>query len=148
LSSSQLSRFGLDGWALDYIDGPEPVLSMLCGSRGINRSAVSLRDITEDQHNMLLQTQCRVWVVASNCYRTNVRSEYGSHATSTTARSVGTPRYWTDRPIDSSAKRELQEEIKTLDQSFATLKEQIVPLRNRINELRKAGADILLKVVS
>jgi hypothetical protein len=148
LASSQLSRFGLDGWAIDYIDGPEPVLSMLCGSRGLNKSAVSLQDITEDQHNMLLQTQCRCWVVGSHCYRTNVRAEYGSQATSTTTRSVAAPRVWTDQAIDSSAKQEIQRTINNLNQTFTALKTQIKPVRDKITELQKSLGEISAEVVS
>jgi hypothetical protein len=148
LSASQVERFGLDGWALDYIDGPEPVLSMLCGSRGINKSAISLRDITEDQHNMLVRTQCRCWVVASNCYRTTVRAEYGSQAASTVTKSVGPVRFWTDRPVDSSAKREIEDKINALRQDFITLKEEIQPLRNKIDELEQTFNGITEEIVS
>jgi chromosome segregation ATPase len=148
LSNSQLERFGLDDWAVNYIDGPEPVLSMLCGSKAIHKSAVSLRDISEEQHNALLQTQCRVWVVGSHCYRTNVRAEYGSQATSTTTRSVAAARFWTDRPIDSSAKREIQGRIDTLNQEFSELKERIKPLRIKIDALEKAVQNIKEEVVS
>ena len=148
LSASQLEQSGLDGWALDYIDGPEPVLSMLCGSRAINKSAVSLRDITEEQHNRLLQTPCRCWVVASHCYRTNVRAEYGAQATSTTTRSVGNPKFWTDRPVDSSAKRELGERMEALEQSFEGLRAQIRPIRSRSSELSTKCREILDEVVS
>ena len=148
LSASQLQQFGLDGWALDYIDGPEPVLSMLCGSRAINKSAVSLGDIPEEQHNRLLQTQCRCWVVGGHCYRTNVRAEYGSQAASTTTKSVNTPKFWTNQPIDSSAKREIQERLNSLSQNFEALKEQIMPVRTKVNELKAMREAVLDEVVS
>lgn len=148
LSASQLQQFGLDGWALDYIDGPEPVLSMLCGSRAINKSAVSLGDIPEEQHNRLLQTQCRCWVVGGHCYRTNVRAEYGSQAASTTTKSVNTPKFWTNQPIDSSAKREIQERLNSLSQNFEALKEQIMPVRTKVNELKAMREAVLEEVVS
>ena len=148
LSASQLQEFGLDGWALDYIDGPEPVLSMLCGSRAINKSAVSLRDISEEQHNRLLQTQCRCWVVGNHCYRTNVRAEYGSQAASTSTKSVGTPKVWTNQPIDSSAKRELQERLDSLSRDFEALKEQITPVRTRVGEIRTRREAVLEELVS
>ncbi|KIN01513.1 hypothetical protein OIDMADRAFT_104060 [Oidiodendron maius Zn] len=148
LSASQLQQFGLDGWALDYIDGPEPVLSMLCGSRAINKSAVSLGDIPEEQHNRLLQTQCRCWVVGGHCYRTNVRAEYGSQAASTTTKSVNTPRFWTNQPIDSSAKREIQERLNLLSQNFEALKEQIMPVRTKVNELKAMREAVLEEVKS
>jgi hypothetical protein len=148
LSASQLQQFGLDGWALDYIDGPEPVLSMLCGSKAINKSAVSLRDIPEEQHNRLLQTQCRCWVVGNHCYRTAIRAEYGSQAASTSTRAVGTPRFWTDQPVDSSAKREIQERLDALNQGFAALREQVRPLRTRISEIKTKREEILEELVS
>ena len=148
LHASQLEQFGLDGWALDYIHGPEPVLSMLCGSRAINKSAVSLRDITEEQHNRLLQTPCRCWVVASHCYRTNVRAEYGTQATSTTTRPVVNPRYWTDHPVDTSAEREMRERMEALEQRFEGLRAQVLPIKTRKNELMTKRKGILEEVVS
>lgn len=147
LSASQLKQFGLDGWALDYIEGPEPVLSMLCGSKGIHRSAVSLGDITEEQHNMLLKTQCRCWVVSSHCYRTNTRSEYGSQATSTTTRPVGTPRFWTDQPVDTSARREIQQQADALDRSLVELKDKINPIRTMMVDLKKKTSEMTDEIV-
>ena len=56
LPAHEMDRCGLEGWALDFIDGPEPVLAMLCDSAKIHYAGVSLRDITEDQFNILVQS--------------------------------------------------------------------------------------------
>ena len=150
MPTSDLQRYGLEGWAIDYIDGPEPVLSMLCGSRKLQESAVSLKDITEDQHNKLVQSkQCRGgWVAGSHLYRINSRSEYGAQATSTTTRYLGTPKWWTDRPVDSSAKRELQAKLGDIKQRLAALKQEIFPIRDKIKELKAAREELVTEIVS
>jgi len=147
ISPEEMLRCGLDGWALDFIDGPEPVLAMLCNSSKVNATGISLKEVTEEQHEVLVNGKCNSWVAGNTSYRVNSRKDYGAHATSTVTKSIGRPRFWTqDHAVDSSVSREAREKIEQLDASFEDLKQQIIPLRAEIatleNQMREMKAEV------
>lgn len=136
ISQNDMRNLGFEGWASDFIDGPIPVLSMLCYSARINRTAVGLRDSTEDQHNMIVDNGIiNSWITGGTLSRVAKRSEYGAGATSTTTRAVRCGQYWTDQPVDSSAKREIEEKMERLDDEFQKMAAEIKPLREKLKNL-------------
>jgi len=140
LSASEMQSFGFDHWALDLVDGPEPVLAMLCSSVKLFSTAIGLKDITEDQHNMITQNGAvSSWVVGNHNYRVSRRAEYGSGATSTTTKNVAPARFWTDRPLDGSMRRKIEARIASLVREYEELKEQVLPVRE---EIAKFKADL------
>ncbi|RDL37308.1 Uncharacterized protein BP5553_04741 [Venustampulla echinocandica] len=143
LSAQDKQHFGLDGWAVDFIDGPGPVLSMLCESLNMHRTGISLQDITDDQFDAIIaQGQLNTWVAGTNYYKVSRRREYGPQAVSTNTRTVGPARYWIDQPVDTSAKEEMQTKIDSLKSKFEALKAQIRPLRLNKNDLMAKVKDI------
>ncbi|OWP00940.1 hypothetical protein B2J93_236 [Marssonina coronariae] len=148
LSEQQMQQLGLDAWAIDLVDGPGPVLSFL-ESRGLDRSAVALQDITEDRYNFIKEkTKLTQWATNSNSYRIQKREEYGPSATSSTSRQVNAARYWTDQPVDTSGKREIREKISEIESEFEDLKKQILPLRATIKELREKGHQLQKEIAT
>jgi predicted nucleic acid-binding Zn-ribbon protein len=88
------------------------------------------------------------WVVGRHNYRVQRRKEYGAGAASTTTRNINAAKIWTDQPVDQVAHRELEEKISTLFQEFEEIKKQVLPLRERIQELRNQRSDVMADVVS
>ncbi|CAG8961026.1 hypothetical protein HYFRA_00002566 [Hymenoscyphus fraxineus] len=137
LSEEELKRFGLNGWALDYIDGPEPVLAMLCETRGLNRSAIAAQDITTQQYDTILQDGRLVQFVAGkSAYSVSRRKEYGPQAVSTTTKTVPPAVWWVDKPVDGAAREAIRAQMRTLTEEFATLKSEITAARTRMAELK------------
>jgi chromosome segregation ATPase len=137
IPSSELQRYGLDGYALDFIDGPETVLSMLASAKGLHKAAVSLTELNDEQYNTILATKKIVSFAAGrNNYTVRRRAEYGDAAVSTATRDVKAARYWVDRPVDVSARRELQTEIDTLQQEWQTLREPAGEIKERVKQLQ------------
>ncbi|RFU26736.1 hypothetical protein B7463_g9588, partial [Scytalidium lignicola] len=138
-SDEDLRRCGLDGWALDFIDGPEPVLTMLCDSQRINMIGVGLKDVTEEQYQLNLQRRCNpnMWVAGRQYYRVSSRPEYGPSAVSTMTRSIRPARSWSDRPVDVSARRQMEERITNLKHDLDELKEQATPTREKRDQLEE-----------
>ena len=139
VSQQELGRYGLEGWALDYVDGPEPVLAMLCsdGPR-LQQTAVALQDTTPQQYEMLQNSPIACWVSRKSIYKINRRREYGPGATSTTVRDVRRARCWTEQPVDMNAKRALQEniagwkdEVDSLGAEFKGLQEELANLKEQ-----------------
>jgi hypothetical protein len=149
LSQNDMHKLGFEGWASDFIDGPIPVLSMLCYSAGIHRTAVSLRESSEDQHHMIINNgMINSWNTGGTASRVSKRSEYGPGATSTTTKVVFPGRFWTDQPVDSGAKREIEQKMAQLDAEFEELKAEVQPLRQRIDNLKSTIKDLHAEIVS
>ncbi|CAG8976690.1 hypothetical protein HYALB_00010816 [Hymenoscyphus albidus] len=137
LPAEELKRFGLNGWALDYIDGPEPVLAMLCETRGLNKSAIAAQDITTQQYDTILQDGRLVQFVAGkSAYSVSRRKEYGPQAVSTTTKTVPPAVFWVDKPVDGAAREAIRAQMRTLTEEFAILKSEITAARTRMAELK------------
>lgn len=136
ISENQMAQFGFDGWASDFIDGPEPVITMLCLQSRIHLTGISLNEINESQYNIIVSGPVQTFVTAKAYYRINSRREYGPGATSTTTRTVGPGTVWTSQPVDLSAKQELQEKIQILSDEFNRMREESVSLKANIEELK------------
>ena len=140
VSAEQMKRFGFEGWALDYLSGPEPVLAMLCAEVHIHEAGIGLRDTSPQQHELLENSPIQSWATSISTYRITRRREYGPGAVSTQVRPVKRASVWTDQPVDLTAKRELQDNIRGWTEEVASLQaeseadqQRILAYRNAIN---------------
>ncbi|CZT05662.1 related to structural maintenance of chromosome protein (SMC) [Rhynchosporium agropyri] len=137
LSAQDLQRLGLDGWAIDFIDGPGPVLNMLCDVRRLEKSPVGLQESNEESYNEIVAVETVThWVSGPSFHQVSRRKEYGPEAFSTTAKHVPEATNWTDQPVDTAAKREVQERIDAMEGEFEELKRVIKPIRSDIEQKR------------
>ena len=143
MSEEETRQSGFDGWALDYLIGPEPVLAMLCsdGPR-LNQTGVSLRDTTPEQYEMLQKSPISSWVSSRSIYRINRRREYGPGATSTQVRDTKKAKVWTSQPVDLTAKRELQENIDGWKEEVHAIEVKIDRTRAQVSQLKEEKAEI------
>ncbi|KAH8662344.1 structural maintenance of chromosome complex subunit SmcA [Xylariales sp. PMI_506] len=112
MSAEEVRRLGLDGFAIDYLEGPEPVLAMLCAEKFLHSSGVALREISSEQFNNLQSSQrINTWATGQTYFRVIRRREYGPDAATTNTRSILPGRYWTDQPIDNDEKVELKKQF-------------------------------------
>ncbi|KAL4805864.1 P-loop containing nucleoside triphosphate hydrolase protein [Aspergillus unguis] len=123
-SGDELRNLGFQGWAVDFLDGPEPVLAMLCSEKLLHQTPVSLRDISDQTYSTLETGSITSWVAGKSSYQIIRRREYGPGASSTRVRQVKPARCWTSQPVDVSAKRELQGRIQELKSEMEAGKEQ------------------------
>lgn len=147
MSSQDLQKLGLDGWALDYVDGPEPVLAMLCGAIRLDRIAVGLNDLSESQYNALTSSAVTTFVTGRSHYSVQRRREYGPGATSTTTKSIQNARYWTGQPIDTNDKHELEETLKGLRENFQVMKVESSELKEKLRALSEKRSSVLETIV-
>ena len=111
VSSDSMKRLGFEHWALDLLSGPEPVMAMLCFDCHIHATGIARRDITRQQYDMLHNSPIAAWATGTSVYKISRRREYGPGASSTQVRDVRKAGIWTEQPVDSTAKRELQRNI-------------------------------------
>ena len=116
----QMKRFGFEGWALDYINGPEPVLKMLCMDIHIHEAGIAVQDTTPQQFELLQNSPIQSWATNKSTYKISRRREYGPSASSTLVKSIRRASIWTDQPVDLTAKRELQENIQGWTEEVAS----------------------------
>ena len=138
VSVEQMKQYGFEGWALDYIDGPEIVLGMLCAELHIHEAGVAMRDTTPQQFGFLQNSPIQSWVTSKSTYRITRRREYGPSAMSTLVKNIRRATIWTDQPVDLTAKRELQENIQGWTEEVASLKAEADGDQRKIMTYRNA----------
>lgn len=149
LSPEEMRNFGMDGWAIDYIDGPLAVLCMMCDSQGLHQAAITLQDVSENQYNAILAGErLNRWTTATQSYKVSRRREYGPSAISTLSRAIRPASWWVDQPVDTSARREMEEKLKALNEEIATLKAEATPIKSKQEELGKSRRELEEKIVS
>ncbi|CAO1598916.1 Structural maintenance of chromosomes protein 5 [Xanthoria calcicola] len=136
IDRDQLGRYGLTGWALDYMSGPEPVMAMLCANVRLERTGVGDQDTTPEQFELLQNGPIENWVTKRSSYKIVRRREYGPSATSTNVRDVRRAQVWTNQPIDIRAKRDLQENIEGWTGEITEYQSQVATAQKEIEELR------------
>lgn len=146
-SLEELKAFGLDGFAIDYIDGPAPVLAMFCSEKRLNSTAIGLADLTEEQYNAIIKDdRIRYFAGGKQFYTSARRAEYGAHAVSTRVQQVRhDTKFWKDTPVDmdDSVKVELQRQLadavaknQELRKENARLGELMETLRTEATKMR------------
>ncbi|KAJ3569358.1 hypothetical protein NPX13_g6112 [Xylaria arbuscula] len=130
LSREQLRQFGLDAYAINFLDGPEPVLAMLCADKRLHMSAVAQQDISNAQYeNLMAFERIPSWATGTRVYRVSRRREYGPNATSTTTRTIQPGRFWTDQPVDDGERADIERQMQEIKQELEDLKPQAHEIR-------------------
>ncbi|KAL8824374.1 MAG: hypothetical protein Q9191_005097 [Dirinaria sp. TL-2023a] len=135
-SDEELSRYGLDGWASDFISGPEPVLVMLYPEIRLHLTAVGWEDTTPEQYDMLSTSRIDNWATSKSTYKIVRRREYGSSAVSAHVGNNKPATIWTDQPVDIGAKRELQESIEGWSQEVKAFENENKELQAQLHHVR------------
>ncbi|KAJ4402804.1 Structural maintenance of chromosomes protein 5 [Neurospora sp. IMI 360204] len=137
-SQAELNALGLDGFIIDFIEGPDPVLAMFCAEKQLHRTAIALADISEEQYDKItLDGRIRFFAAGRQSYHITRRVEYGSGAVSTRVQQVRPGKFWTDKPVDDSVKRELQRQVAEAVGEREELKKENTRLLGLINASRE-----------
>lgn len=131
MSKEDMQALGFDGWAQEFLKGPDPVLAMLCGEQRIYETGVSLTGINDHQLDRISKTRLTSYVAGRTSYRTTRRAQYGPNAVSTMTRPVRPGRIWKDQPMDTTGDRVLTQKINSLTEQYEPLKAEVVPLREK-----------------
>ncbi|KAL2020982.1 hypothetical protein VTK56DRAFT_7756 [Thermocarpiscus australiensis] len=124
LSKEELASLGFDGYVRDYLEGPEPVLAMLCAEKRLHASAVALRDISDEQFDRIQRTESlNQFAAGKQLYRITRRREYGPGATSTRVTQFAKGQFWADQPLDAAEKTELMRKIQELNMQLKEMDE-------------------------
>lgn len=145
----EAQSLGLDGFALNYLDGPEPVLAMLCAEKRLHQSGISLREHTDDEYEKLVHNgKINQWAAGKQQYIVRRRKEYGPNAMTTVAKRIQPGRFWTSQPVDSQEKVELNRQLTEVSGEAEVLKSEYKDLRQKNDPLEEQKGDIQRKIVS
>lgn len=147
LSDGEIRQFGFDGWAKDYLNGPDPVVAVLCSENRLHQTPIGLRDINDDEYNRIAEGTITSWVSGKHSYQISRRREYGPSATSTRTRQVRRAQAWTTQPIEASTKHELQQRIQILRDELREFDEKAEAGRARLDQLGREHGDIKREMV-
>lgn len=140
--SDEIQKMGFDGWARDYLNGPEPILSVLCSENRLHQTPVTLRDISDEEFNQMESGSIASWVAGKQSYQITRRREYGPSATSTRVRQVRPARIWTSQPVDAMAKQDLEQASSALKEELRELHQQMESEKTKLTELGGAHKKI------
>ncbi|KAK3693986.1 SMC5-like protein [Podospora appendiculata] len=138
LPRADLGRLGLDGYVTDYLEGPEPVLAMLCAEKRLHASAIALQDISEDAFERIKESEkISHFAAGKQLYRITRRREYGPGAVSTRVTQFQKGQFWSDQPVDMAEKTELRRKLDELQGEITELRTQMDEKNETRNELLK-----------
>ena len=144
--AEQLRDFGLDSWAISHLNGPEPVLAMLCEGKYLHATAIGHRDVNDDQLKRIADSAISGAVAGKYSYKFSRRREYGAAGNSTAAREVRAARVWTNQPVDVGAKAALQREINEHSSDLDEIKNELARLGTEKKELGVKSRQMLEEI--
>lgn len=157
VSSAEASALGLDGFAIDFLEGPKPVLAMLCSERKLHMAGVALEEVSREQFNALQNSEkISSWSTGDTFFRVVRRKEYGPDAKTTSTKQITKSTIWTDAPVDTSEKADLQRKLgeKTIQRNelateYKALVDQVealdaksVVLETELKDLKSEKSDL------
>jgi chromosome segregation ATPase len=146
VSNQELQRLGFDGWLLDGLSGPEPVLAMLCGSSRLHRTAFTPRSQSESEFEQVSKSKVQSWVAKEGIYTIQTRAEY--QASSTSTRPINKARYWKDQQIDQSSQSELKKKFSELANELDQIKQKGDEKKHNYQERAKESNRLKAETVS
>lgn len=146
MTTEQLHDVGLDGWAIDFIEGPTTVMAMLCQEKMLHQNGVGLREINDTQYNAIVRTGMKNFVAGGTSYRLTNRAEYGEAGKSTSAQQTRAPRVWTDQPVDGALRAQVQQQINEKKSDNADITQLIQELKQAVVGGKEPHAKLMKEI--
>ena len=120
---------GFDGYLLDYIQGPDEVLAVLCQRNRLNEIPVAHKDIRDHDR---AQSVFSGYVAANTSYTT--RRAYGGSSTRSTRITGG---YMFSQNVDTELQTRLEEDHRNLERKCDQHNQRIEAIKEQDNKLRE-----------
>lgn len=149
VEENEARELGLDGFAIDFLEGPDPILAMLCAEKRLHQSGVSLTDHDDIQYDRLVKGgKVNQWAAGRQSYSVRRRKEYGPQAMTTITKNIQTGRFWTSQPIDNQEKDEMNKKVTQLRAQRDILKEELREAQAKSKTIEDQKADTAEIIVS
>ncbi|OAA43501.1 structural maintenance of chromosome complex subunit SmcA [Beauveria brongniartii RCEF 3172] len=139
---------GLDGFAVDYLEGPDPVLAMLCSEKKLHQSGIALEEHDNAQYNRLANSgSISQWAAGRHLFTLRRRKEYGGKAMTAISKYINPGRFWTSQTVDMQEKTELTRQLGEAEAEFQALKTRNTELIQQRAALSGKKEAIIVKIV-
>lgn len=135
MTREQLRQVGLDGYATDFIDAPEPVMVMMCEQMKLHTAGITLRELSHSQFDAIAQSSLNNWVAGDYVYTKTGRAEFGPSAVSTRADRLKPAQVFSAEAVDSTPRQAMETEIKGLKQNMLALRERNDEYRKQLEQI-------------
>jgi structural maintenance of chromosomes protein 5 len=143
LTKDQLRECDLDDWAVNILEGPRPVLAMLCDNCQIQRTAITLRSHNPQQYEKIRDSPISSWVASGELNQVVRRREYGPSAVSTGVTPLKPARFWNSGDgVDAGAERDLKRKISELQSERDELLAQLAAAQKTWDEMRQEALSL------
>ena len=142
VGEDEMKQLGFSGYAVDFIDGPDTVLAMLCHEKRIHASAIAATDLSDDQHQRAATSGISAYCIKGKMYRFTNRREYGSAGSTAAIKEYGPAQYWTKQTVDLGRKAALQREIAEIRGELETIRAERDNCRNTVTEAENQMKDL------
>ncbi|KAG5983455.1 hypothetical protein E4U55_008110 [Claviceps digitariae] len=143
----EAAALGLDGFAIDYLAGPEPVLAMLCAERRLHQSGVARAEHNDEAYDRLVNSgKITQWAAGRQTFIIRRRREYGPQAMTTITRNIHQGRFWTSQPVDEQEKQELKRGIAEATERRHALKEEHVALEAKYDDIESQKSSVVERI--
>lgn len=132
----ELSRLGLEQWVIDCIQGPPVVLAMLCGEKSLHQTAITSKEVTQEQHEAIENSPLKTYIAGGKSVHFTRRTEYGAAGTTAMIRDVRPAKIWTDQPVDAGRQRRLNDQLKQINIELQEAKENRHTLDEKMKEIK------------
>ncbi|KAH7122283.1 hypothetical protein B0J11DRAFT_531081 [Dendryphion nanum] len=139
VTPEELAGYGLAGWLLNYMQGPDAVLAMLCDSAGLHRIAFTPDSLSDEQHKAIESGRITQWIAGTQKFKITRRREYGQSSNSVS--DLGNVKYFTNQPVDTDNSRLLEQAIQDLERDIAQIKTQHEALKPQYLQARSDVKD-------
>ncbi len=149
IGGKQVAALGLDGFAVDFLEGPAPVLAMLCAEKRLHQSGVSLHDQDDAQYDALVNNgKVSQWAAGKQSFTVRRRREYGPKAMTTITKNIQPGRFWTSQPVDTQEKAELNRQLSEARSERNELKVEHIELQGKSRTIDDQKDEIAKNIVS
>lgn len=141
VAHADLENYGFEGYIIDYLQGPDRVLAMLCDNQRLHRIAYASKPLTDRQNSAASNSSIQKWVSDTATTTITTRREY-NNASSTSVIQLRPAKFFVDQPVNTEEKRQLDDRITSLTRDFAELKEHIDIIRKEIEDIDSQIAEL------
>ncbi|PHH50504.1 Structural maintenance of chromosomes protein 5 [Ceratocystis fimbriata CBS 114723] len=147
ISQDEVQRLGIDGFAIDLMEGPEPILAMLCVEKRLHTAVVSLRSINDAEFSYLESIPAiSNMVIGNQGYRIARRRDYGNVST-TNVRQIKQAELLVNQTGGmATEKQNIERRIAELDDDMAQLRQTALEHKNSYKELGRSNDDMDTKI--
>ena len=136
-SKEELQRLGLQAWVIDLIDGPEPVLAMLCDNKMLHQTGFTANDVSPAQFEALKQhSRIGSWTTRTHSQVVTRRRDYGDSAVSTRVRALQKAVFFTDAPVNRQEETKIKRQILEKTDEIQQRKDAIRTLQAESDKLK------------